>query len=184
MNIPDYSYVRGIKCDNNSKKNILYLTIYGLQQVFYCDSNDGKVLNQLGSTTGGSKDNDFNNPQGLTNDSEYLYICDLFNHRIQIFMIESGLYHMKWGTDKEGTQLGEFLYPRCIFLEEKQEIFYIGDDVCVQLFTKNGTAIQRIGGMIGGKEMDRLYVVRGLCVMDDRLYVCDSGNQRIQIFDK
>jgi len=74
----------------------------------------------------------------------------------------------------------------------EDEIFYIGDSCSVQLFTKDGICQQRIGekgaksddclAEKGGNRIYRVERVYGMRVINDRLFVCDLDNQRIQIF--
>jgi len=52
----------------------------------------------------------------------------------------------------------------------------------VQLFRSDGVCIQRLGDKVYGKKMNQFDVVFGISVMNDRLYVSDFGNDRIQIF--
>jgi len=124
-------------------------------------------------------------------DKKYLYVCDFSNHRLQILLKENGQFVFQWGnTGKTGTEKGEFHSPYSIFYDEFEKIFYVGDYQSVQLFIREsddvdnfkGKCIQRLGEKMSGREMNQLYGVYGIYKFDDRLYVSDVGNARVQIF--
>jgi len=117
-------------------------------------------------------------------DLKCIYICDCDNHRIQILTKDKGIFVMQWGSGEESTDQGQFSNPMSIYNNLGEEIFYVGDNWSVQLFEKDGNCIQRLGQDISGNSMNQFHWITSLCVMDDRLYVCDHVNQRIQIFQK
>jgi len=169
---------RGLKVDDDT----IYLTIEGYQQIYLCNSQNGTLLSQWGTTDGGSKDIEFDDPRNITVDDKYVYICDCNNHRIQILTKEkNGVFVTPWGNGK-GTEQGQFVYPYSIYLHSSESLFYIGDDSSVQLFYEDGFCIQRIcGRVVGHNELNHVY---GLCIMDDHLYVTQCGNSRIQIYQR
>jgi len=65
-----------------------------------------------------------------------------------------------------------FDHPSAIFYDAFRELIYIGDDLSVLLFERNGIFIQRLMAKN----------VYGIYVMNDRLYVCENGENRIVIF--
>jgi len=156
------------------EENIVYLTLYGLHQIFVCASNDGKLLNKFGKEPTSSEPGAFFLPLGLTVVQNILYICDRENHRIQLLTKDKGEFISLWGT--KGRQIGELSFPEVIFYEELENIFYVGDWFCVQLFLPrdNGEmqCIQRLGS----------HITVGIFVMEDRLFVSDYGNKRILIY--
>jgi len=174
-----WSTFRGLKIDGN----ILYLTINGLNQICLCNSQDGKLLKEFGTIHGGSGDGQFSQPYGVTVDGQYLYICDCGNHRVQILMKENGIYYEKWG--KEGSEEGQFRFPYSIYNNVLEDLIYVGDDHSVQLFKKDGVCIQRLGDKKRGSQMNQFRAVYSICVgEDDRLYVSDRSNKRIQIYKR
>jgi len=138
-------------------------------------------LQQWGSLRSGEKPGEFSYPGGLAVNSQYVYICDYNNHRIQLLTKESGKYFSQWGTGLPNQAAeGQFYYPLCISYSRSEGIFYVGDRVSVQLFWRDGRCIQRLGGNSFGA-LDWVY---GICVIDEKLYVSDSQNQRILIFQR
>jgi len=63
-------------------------------------------------------------------------------------------------------------------MKQFQKFFFIGDHARVQLLNRDGIVIQRIGRAGSGD----FYLVYGIYVMEDRLYVSDNGSHRLQIF--
>jgi len=87
---------------------------------------------------------------------------------------------------KEGEYSGTFqglVQPRCVCYD-LLELFYVGDDYAIKIFTRDGTLFQRLGGYQSGNGLDQFWLVFSVCVMDDQLYVYDRGNRRIQIFER
>jgi len=140
------------------------------------------VLHELGIVQGGNKPGEFKNPRGITIDKQYIYICDSGNNRIQVLRKLKENYEFQTQWNKSGKQFGQFWGPLSIYYCFVDNIFYIGDRISVQLFNSNGICEQRLGGQESGKNMDQFSLVRGMCVMNDQLYVADSANDRIQIF--
>jgi len=172
---------RGLKVD----ENILYLTVQGAHQIFVCQSNDGKILKEFGSVYSSLKDGIFQYPAGLTVDPTHLYICDLSNNRVQVLKKESGIFYSKWGKEEPSVVPGEFNYPHSIFHHVAEDLMYVGDSLSVQVFRKNGVFIQRLGDKIFGNKMYQFNGACGICVgEDDRLYVSDCYNSRIQIYQR
>jgi len=161
--------------------NILYLTIEDQHQV-YAYTREGKVEYTLGSSASSSKQGEFFDPGGLTiDDKSQMYICDRWNDRIQKFIKnDTYIFDKLWG--KSGTANGEFKYPYSIYYGE--ETLYIGDAYCVQLFQSEGRFLQRIGDNKSGKAKGQFNGAWGIVVVKNRMYVSDSFNQRIQVFER
>jgi len=171
------SSVLQLKVDGNT----LYLILGAFNKIRLCNSQDGKNLKEFGIVPG-SKDGEFGYPCGLTVDNKYVFICDRNNHRIQILTKDNGVYISKWGRGIESTEQGQFSYPESIYHHLSEDLMYIGDRFSVQLFSKDGVCIQRLGDE-EGIHMNQFQEVVGICVMDGRLYVGDCGNRRIQTFE-
>jgi len=176
-----WSIFRGLKVD----REILYLTIYGLHQIFLYTCQDGKILNEFGEVLSGWHAKQFNTPMGLTTDNKFVYICDCYNQRVQILSKQNGDFVSNWGGDKASTKEGQFDNPYSIYNHEAENVIYVGDNYSVQLFKKDGVCIQRLGDTRHGNEMNQFQWVYGLCAGgDNRLYCSDLSNKRIQIFKR
>jgi len=147
-----------------------------------CNSQDGKLVKEFGTIEIGSSNGQFYYPFGLTVDNKYVYICDSFNNRVQILIKENGEFVSKWGKGEASLELGQFSCPNSIYHHLSENLIYVGDNYSVQLFRKDGVCIQRLGEKEFEKRMNQFCGVSGICVMDDRLYIDDCDNKRIQIY--
>jgi len=86
------------------------------------------------------------------------------------------------GNGKLSTEKGQFYYPRSIYNYLLESLIYVGDRLSVQIFWKDGVCLQRLGDDNVGSKMNQFNGVFGICVVDDRLYVSDFRNERIQVF--
>jgi len=165
---------RGLKIYNQE----IYLIVYTLPQIFVYNPY-GKLIKKYGKEESGSKPGQFEGPYDLVVDLEYLYVCDYRNHRIQVITKQNGKFHSQWG--EQGLNDGQFQYPFTITCGG--DLFYIGDNVGVQVFTSEGTFHQRLlGKNRTGVQIGEFSSVMGLCIVDNAIYVSDSSNGRIQIW--
>jgi len=158
--------------------NLIYVTGYRNQVCIYM--SDGTIQNTMGSIDASSAQGEFNNPCGLTVNDNTLYICDSRNHRIETFFTQDDSFVREWG--RYGSEKGQFKLPYIIYCCE--DIVYVGDNLSVQLFTSEGLFIQRIGNFEEGDEEGEFNDVCGVCVVNDKLYVSDHRNTRIQVFER
>jgi len=166
---------------NNHMKideNIIGISIEFRHQI-YIYTKDGELKQRIGVASSSVKQGEFNNPCGLTIDKTSLFICDSWNDRIQI-LNKNKNYSFEKEYGQWGTENGFFVLPYVIY--SYQEVFYIGDAYSVQLFDDNGNFLQKIGKTKNGEKSGEFDYVCGICVVKDRMYVCDSNNKRIQIF--
>jgi len=154
---------------------VLYLTMSSVEQIYVCQYLDGKVLQTYGKEKGGSLPGEFQTPCGLTCDLQNLYICDQKNHRIQILEKMTGNWRRQWGSN-QGTDLDQFNFPKSIYLDIVEEIFYIGDSKYVRLFTSDGTLIDHMDYPKGS--------IFGICKLNENLFICENYNGRLQIYDR
>jgi len=157
----------------------IYLTIDEKHQIWVY-GHDGKLKQTLGPEKKGDKEGEFNDPRGITCDSTTLYVCDTNNYRIQCISKDKYNVQRSWGT--YGIENEQFEFPSSILFYEN--ILYVGDKYCVQLFTCDGIFLQRIGGDEVGKEEGLFNWIKGICVVEDKLYVSDCFNDRVQVFKR
>jgi len=149
----------------------IYFTPLSYSHVFLY-SKKGKEIAKFGSKEQGDGPGQFWNPHGLTVDERYLYVCDRSNTRVQVLDKENGTFQQKW---ERGQRY--FSYLQSIFLHDNR--FYVGDLNGVQVFTKEGVCIDVFGDY--GSTCGNFALVKGLCIVNDNLYIVDYQNKRIQV---
>jgi len=133
-----------------------------------------KKLINLEKKKASEKNGEFNQPAGITVNTNSLYICDSTNNRIQVIDKENGKFIHLWDH-------GEIsIYdPRSILLNE--ELLYVGDNGGIQVFTKWGQFIQLFGRH--GSGPGEFTVVTSVCIVNDKLFCIDHANHRIQVWN-
>ena len=80
-----------------------------------------------------------------------------------------------------GDSPDHMIDPRGIAIDDMDNI-YVSSSHKLQKFTSNGELIGCIGQQKGGMDGE-FNVPRGVTLHDKQLYVCDTDNGRIQVFD-
>lgn len=83
------------------------------------------------------------------------------------------------GTPGDGQ--GQMRRPGGIAFDSKNKILYITSDHKLQKYSFDGNHIDEVGGTENGGEFNRPF---GVAIKDDKVYVCDSENDRIRVFDQ
>jgi len=137
---------------------------------------DGKRLFEFGGR--GTEDGKFNFPSHVTIWGGHLYVNDTMNFRIQIFDLE-GRFISSFGTHGDGT--GDFAQPKGIGVDSEGHI-YVADALFnrVQIFDDHGRLLLVFGS--DGAEPGGFWLPAGVTISQDRIYVADSYNRRVQIF--
>jgi len=164
-------------CRFKVDQQTFYLTVWAKHQIRACNFR-GKVLNTWGTTNKSSNKGEFHMPIGITVNAKYAYVCDSYNHRIQILDKKNGEYVTQWGHEDEGKS--QFKQPTSICYVD--HLFYIGDSLSIQIITSDGLCQQRLGDSMRGGMMHQFSYVYGVCVVNDRLYASDCNNRRIQVY--
>ena len=169
-------------------------------------TKDGKFLSKFGSE--GSGDGEFNMPWGITIDHEgNLFVADWRNDRIQKFTPD-GKFLMKIGTSGSGE--GELSRPTGVAVD-KEGIIYVADwmNDRLQVFDADGSYVLTKTGDAGvskwgkdkldanpemwgerqraqGLEREKdFWGPTGVTVDDDnRVFICESARNRIQVYRK
>lgn len=144
----------------------------------YVFNKDGSLKTSWGGKSIEGSDGKFYCPTGIAVDSEYVYVVDSFNKRIQKFT-KDGTYITKWQIPGEalGMKLdGDRLY----IASNRMDIVYV--------YSTSGTFIKSIGASLGGDKDGYLSVPCDVAIFGSYLYVVESGvlanNHRVQKFSK
>ena len=115
---------------------------------------------------------DLDRPYGVAyNSQEEMIISELGGNRVSVFKMGK---IRTFGS--HGDRPHDMIEPAGIATDNADNI-YVSSQHKLQKFTSRGELIKCTGK---GKELD---VPRGLTLYDNKVYVCDRNNHRIQIFD-
>ncbi|QYZ65595.1 MAG: hypothetical protein HPY30_06105 [Gammaproteobacteria bacterium (ex Lamellibrachia satsuma)] len=153
----------------------LYVTDTLAHEVHVFDQ-DGGLLFKIGKR--GEQDMQFNYPSHLAFANDRLFVNDTMNFRIQIFDPD-GHHLITFG--KHGDASGYFSQSKGVVADSDGHV-YIADALAnrVQIFDQNGSFLLEFGN--GGDAPGAFHMPSGLATWNDKIYVADSYNQRIQIF--
>jgi DNA-binding beta-propeller fold protein YncE len=143
---------------------------------------DGNFIKVLGSK--GSGEGQFIHPHGMVFDSNNnMYITDMGNYRIQVFDNNFSLI-TQWGSYGNGPAQFLKTFPGIDYFD-KENILVVVDKTSanVKLFDSKGEFITKFGAK--GKEDGQFNRPEDLAVdPKGRIFITDTGNSRIQVFDK
>ncbi len=144
-------------------------------------SREGKLLFQIGDGVQGATPGRFGYPTDVVIDrAGNFYVSEYGeNDRIQVFSPE-GKWLRQWGG--HGYELGEFLRPRALAIDENDRLFVA--DSCnhrIQVFDTQGKLLKSWGER--GHALGQMNYPYDLAIGPDHcLYVCEYGNHRVQKF--
>ena len=155
-------------------------------KVFVCDKNNHRIqvfdtnlkfISCFGKK--GSGEGEFRYPYDLTFDpAGNVYVTDSNNHRVQVFS-QNGTFLRTFG--RHGSGPGDLSYPWGIHVDH--DYVYVAEhgNNRVSVFYISGAFVASFGRR--GYEEGELSNPYGIAIDQDRfLYVCDSLNNRIQVF--
>lgn len=149
-------------------------------------SNAGAFITKWG--TFGAGDGQFSGPRGVAADEQgNIYVADTTNQRIQKFS-NTGTFIAKWGSGGSGN--GQFSDPYAVTTDASGRV-YVAETTGtrVQKFDADGTYITKWGSPGSGNGQFNFadndpYPSTGLAVdQNGKVYVADTVNNRVQIFD-
>ena len=139
-------------------------------------STDGNLLRVLGNR--GDEEGEFNYPSHITLTDKLLVVNDTMNFRIMIFSKE-GAHQSTFG--KQGDASGYLTQSKGVAMDSDGNI-YVADALAnrIQIFSQSGDFLLEFGQT--GSKPGEFNMPTGLAIWDDRIYVADSYNQRVQVF--
>jgi sugar lactone lactonase YvrE len=160
---------------------------------YIVDSNNGRIQRfELGTQSFlapfgglGKKSGLFLRPEGLCIFGDELFVADTRNHRIQVFSKE-GVVKRIFG--ELGDADDQFRLPTSCAVSPRGEIFVVDSKhALVKVFDLEGRFLRKFGGFSSArKEPGLLNMPKGISLDGKRdiVFVADTGNGRIQIFDR
>ena len=140
-------------------------------QVFDSEGNPIQIIGKMGKGKG-----EFQFPYGLASDSQkQLYVADLTNGNISV-LSSSGQFIKYLGNSIDIKQ------PAGLFIENDR--VYVADVSLnkVSVFDLDGKKLSEIGSP--GTELGQLRSPNAVALYKGKVYVSDTGNDRVQIFNQ
>lgn len=155
----------------------LYVAEYGGNDRVQVFDERGNYLFEFGSF--GPEPGQLNRPQSLAfnADKTELFIADACNHRIAVHA-PNGTFLRSFGA--AGRNAGELTYPYGLMMLPDGSLLVteFGNNR-LQRFDKNGKSLGIFGGI--GRGTGQLQYPWSLAGTGDRIFVLDSGNNRVQV---
>lgn len=159
---------------------------------YIADSNNGRIqrldlagqafLEPFGGL--GKKTGLFLRPQGICYFENELFIADTRNHRIQVFSTDG---EVKRAFGELGDGDDQFRLPTSCAVSAAGEVFVTDSKhALVKVFDLDGRFLRKFGGISSSrKEPGLLNMPNGISLDAKRnnIYVADTGNSRIQVFN-
>ena len=139
---------------------------------------DGRVIDRFGSR--GAEPGQFNYPTSIARDrTGRLYVVDSMNFRVQLFTPQ-GCFISAFGQAGDGS--GDFSRPKGVALDSNGHVYVVdGLQDVVQIFDPDGRFLLAFGQP--GHDEGEFWLASGIAIVNDRIYVADSSNGRVQVFD-
>jgi len=183
----------GIACDGKGDVWVVDTNNHRVQKF---DGKLGGYLMKFGSR--GNGEGQFNSPWGIAVDRVrgYMYVVDSANFRVQKFDM-NGEFIMSWGSFGSGD--GQFYFPRGVAVDQTDGFVYVVDmgNHRIQKFDTSTNVLPQLLAKWGGsaepghassalaQEAGQLRSPWGVAVDGaGDVYVTDTGNHRIEKFDK
>ena len=163
----------GLAYDHSSGRLFVAETL--AHQVVVFDS-DGNRLFEFGAR--GTNDGEFNFPSHLSVSGDKLLVNDNMNFQIKTFSLD-GRELAVFG--KHGDSSGQFSQPKGVAADSMGNIYVAGATIDrIQVFSAGGDFLLAFGGE--GNAPGKFLMPAGIAIQNDRIYVADSYNGRVQVF--
>jgi len=122
---------------------------------------------------------DFNFPTSLALHGDTLFVNDTLNFRVQSFTLD-GTPIASFGEIGDGS--GQFALSKGLGTDAEGHV-YVTDALSnyVQIFDRDGRFLLSFGGM--GEAAGQLMSPAGIYISGNTIYIADSQNHRIQVFE-
>lgn len=157
----------------------LYISEYGGNDRIQVFDRDGTY--EFGFSAFGDKPGELNRPQSIVfnADKSRLYVADACNHRISVFT-PKGEFITSFG--EMGRERGQMAYPYgLIVLPDETLLVTEFGNHRIQQFTQDGKSLGMWGRL--GTHEGELQYPWGADTDGEKLFVLDSGNNRVQVMD-
>lgn len=158
------------------EESLLYVADRGSNSIKVFNFNGEKKF-EFGEF--GEKDGQLNGPTYLFFYNDQIYVTDTLNSRIQIFS-GKGEYLRSFG--RRGLYLGDLPRPKGVAVDQDENIYVVESYYDYLLvFNREGELLLPIGGT--GYGIGQFYLPSGVWVENNYVYVADTFNGRVMIFE-
>lgn len=141
-------------------------------------TSDGRVVGSFGERGAGQGQLNFPTNIARAPDGR-LFVTDTMNFRVQVFD-PSGRALGTFGHVGDGP--GDFDKPKGTAVDRSGHVYVVeGLHDVVQIFDETGQLLLAFGG--SGLGDGELWLPTGIAIADNRVYVADSANHRVQMFE-
>lgn len=174
LTIDDLKRPTGLAFDQGTGR--LYIADTLNHQIAVYDKSGQRLFN-FGSR--GIGPGQFNFPTHLSLSGGKLFVNDTMNFRLETFDLD-GNHKSSFGKHGDGS--GNFAQPKGVGIDSEGHI-YVADAIFnrVQIFDAEGNFLLAFGEH--GGNLGAFWLPSGLLIDQDRIYVADSYNRRIQVFE-
>lgn len=139
--------------------------------------HDGKKHFEFGKR--GIAEGEFNFPSHIFLADNRLLVNDNMNFRVQVFDLD-GRFQSSFGTHGDGS--GHLSQPKGIAIDSQGHVYVAGATIDrVQIFSPTGQFLLAFGSK--GKGPGKFQMPAGIAIRNDKIYVADSLNSRVQVFE-
>ncbi len=160
---------------------------------YIVDSNNGRIqrfdldsqsfLEPFGGL--GKKSGLFLRPRGICVFEDELFIADTRNHRIQVFSLQGTVKRI---FGEIGDADDQFRLPASCAVSPEGEVFVVDSKhALIKVFDLEGRFLRKFGGLSSSRKEPGLFSMPtgiGLDGKQNIVYIADTGNSRIQAFQK
>ena len=161
---------RAIAIDRASGR--IYLADTARNFILILDLN-GKVLAQVGKRGGGEGPAEFKQPTDIAIYGSEVFVLDRANSRVQVLDLD-GKFRRQFKLSGAGAEGNGIAF-------DSQGRMFVTAVQWIEAFNQEGKLLFRFGQ--AGEKQGEFQDPKGICTdSKDRVYVVDSGNHRIQVF--
>jgi DNA-binding beta-propeller fold protein YncE len=173
-----FNWPQGIAID----KSIAYIVDSNNGRIQRLDIETWSFMEPFGGL--GKKSGLFLRPQGICAFGDELFIADTRNHRIQVFSTQG---EVKRVFGELGDADDQFRLPASCAISPQGEAFIVDSKhSLIKVFSLEGNFKRKFGGLSSSRRESGLFSMPAGIALDGSkgiLYIADSGNSRIQVFD-
>jgi DNA-binding beta-propeller fold protein YncE len=138
----------------------------------------GDIISTFG--TRGAGPGQFNFPTNIARGADgRLFVTDTMNFRVQVFDADGRPLN---AFGRLGDGLGDFDKPKGVAVDSAGHIYVVeGLNDVVQIFDADGRLLLAFGGSGAGD--GQLWLPSGIAIANDVVYVADSANRRVEVFE-